>query len=51
MVTGGNVPREFWPAVEKGFAMSMDKGSSLVISPCVTSSLVMINKSVDGLMS
>jgi len=23
-VTGGNVPREFWPAVEKGFKMSMD---------------------------
>lgn len=25
-VTGGNVPREFWPAVEKGFATSMEKG-------------------------
>jgi len=25
-VTGGNVPREFWPAIEKGFATSMDKG-------------------------
>ena len=25
-VTGGNVPREFWPAIEKGFAMSMEKG-------------------------
>ena len=25
-VTGGNVPREFWPAVEKGFKMSMDTG-------------------------
>lgn len=25
-VTGGNVPREFWPAVEKGFAGMMDKG-------------------------
>ena len=25
-VTGGNVPREFWPAIEKGFRMSMDKG-------------------------
>lgn len=25
-VTGGNVPREFWPAIEKGFANSMDKG-------------------------
>lgn len=25
-VTGGNVPREFWPAVEKGFKGSMVKG-------------------------
>ena len=25
-VTGGNVPREFWPAIEKGFRTSMDKG-------------------------
>lgn len=26
-VTGGNVPREFWPAVEKGFRLSMDEGT------------------------
>ncbi len=26
-VTGGNVPREFWPAVEKGFASSMERGT------------------------
>jgi len=26
-VTGGNVPREFWPAVEKGFATSMGQGT------------------------
>ncbi len=26
VVTGGNVPREFWPAVEKGFAKSMEVG-------------------------
>jgi len=26
-VTGGNVPREFWPAVQKGFALSMEKGT------------------------
>jgi elongation factor G len=26
-VTGGNVPREFWPAVDKGFAQSMEKGT------------------------
>lgn len=25
-VTGGNVPREFWPAIEKGFATSMKTG-------------------------
>lgn len=25
-VTGGNVPKEFWPAVQKGFENSMDKG-------------------------
>jgi len=25
-VTGGNVPREFWPAVEKGFEVSLEKG-------------------------
>ena len=25
-VTGGNVPREFWPAVNKGFASMMDTG-------------------------
>jgi elongation factor G len=26
-VTGGNVPREFWPAVEKGFGTSMQEGT------------------------
>ena len=25
-VTGGNVPKEFWPAVQKGFENSMEKG-------------------------
>ncbi|MDP0489599.1 MAG: elongation factor G [Verrucomicrobiota bacterium JB023] len=25
-VVGGNVPKEFWPAVEKGFKLSVDKG-------------------------
>ncbi len=25
-VTGGNVPREYWPAVEKGFENSLEKG-------------------------
>ncbi|MBA5762298.1 elongation factor G [Vibrio sp. 404] len=26
VVVGGNVPKEFWPAVEKGFASMMDNG-------------------------
>ncbi|MEL7084606.1 MAG: elongation factor G [Cyanobacteria bacterium P01_A01_bin.3] len=33
-VTGGNVPREFWPAVEKGFGTSLGKGV-LAGFPCV----------------
>ena len=33
-VTGGNVPREFWPAVQKGFETSLDKGV-LAGFPCL----------------
>jgi elongation factor G len=33
-VTGGNVPREFWPAVQKGFAISMVRGV-LAGYPCL----------------
>jgi elongation factor G len=33
-VTGGSVPREFWPAVEKGFKASMDRGV-LAGYPCL----------------
>ncbi len=33
-VTGGNVPREYWPAVEKGFKNSMDQGV-LAGFPCL----------------
>ncbi len=33
-VTGGNVPREFWPAVQKGFETSISKGV-LAGFPCV----------------
>ena len=33
-VTGGNVPREFWPAVQKGFEMMMDEGV-LAGYPCL----------------
>ncbi len=34
VVTGGTVPREFWPAVEKGFKKSMELGP-LAGYPCV----------------
>jgi len=34
VVTGGNVPREFWPAVEKGFSQSKDRGV-LAGFPCL----------------
>ena len=33
-VTGGNIPREFWPAVQKGFEGSMEKGV-LAGYPCL----------------
>ena len=33
-VTGGNVPREFWPAVRKGFEKSLDRGV-LAGFPCL----------------
>ena len=33
-VVGGNVPKEYWPAIEKGFHLSMDKGV-LAGYPCV----------------
>jgi len=41
-VTGGNVPREFWPAVEKGFKMSMDKGV-LAGFPCLDVKVTLID--------
>ena len=33
-VVGGNVPKEYWPAVEKGFRLSMEKGV-LAGFPCL----------------
>jgi elongation factor G len=33
-VTGGNVPREFWPAIEKGFQLMSDRGV-LAGFPCL----------------
>jgi elongation factor G len=39
-VTGGNVPREYWPAVEKGFRLSCVKGV-LAEFPCVDFKVVL----------
>jgi elongation factor G len=41
-VTGGNVPREFWPAVEKGFKTSMVKGV-LAGFPCLDVKVTLID--------
>ncbi|MDT8404222.1 elongation factor G [Sulfuriflexus sp.] len=41
-VTGGNVPREFWPAVEKGFKTSMDKGV-LAGYPCLDFKVILMD--------
>jgi elongation factor G len=43
-VTGGNVPREFWPAIEKGFKMMMDEGV-LAGYPCVDVSVTLMDGS------
>ena len=39
-VVGGNVPREYWPAVEKGFRTSMAKGV-LAGFPCIDVGVVL----------
>lgn len=41
-VTGGNVPREFWPAVEKGFRLSMDRGV-LAGFPCLDFKVILMD--------
>jgi elongation factor G len=41
-VTGGSVPREFWPAVQKGFASSIDRGV-LAGFPCVDLKFTLID--------
>ena len=41
-VTGGNVPREFWPAVQKGFAMSLHKGV-LAGFPCLDFKVTLVD--------
>ena len=41
-VTGGNVPREFWPAVEKGFQVSSVKGV-LAGYPCLDFKVTLVD--------
>lgn len=41
-VTGGNVPREFWPAIEKGFKWSKDKGV-LAEYPCLDFKITLLD--------
>jgi elongation factor G len=43
-VTGGTVPREFWPAVNKGFQKSMDKGV-LAGFPCLDFKVTLLDGS------
>jgi elongation factor G len=42
VVTGGNVPREFWPAVQKGFEKMMDRGV-LAGYPCLDFKVTLID--------
>jgi elongation factor G len=42
VVTGGNVPREFWPAVEKGFQASMERGV-LAGFPCLDFKVTLVD--------
>ena len=41
-VTGGNVPREFWPAIEKGFSSSLVEGV-LAGFPCLDVKVTLID--------
>jgi elongation factor G len=41
-VTGGNVPKEFWPAIKGGFAKSMDKGV-LAGFPCLDFKVTLVD--------
>ena len=43
-VTGGTVPREFWPAVNKGFKKSMEKGV-LAGFPCLDFKVILLDGS------
>ncbi len=41
-VVGGNVPKEFWPAIEKGFSKSTDKGV-LAGYPCLDFKVTLVD--------
>ncbi|MCL4125739.1 UNVERIFIED_CONTAM: hypothetical protein GTU68_047148 [Idotea baltica] len=41
-ITGGKVPREYWPAVEKGFKFCMDKGI-LAEYPCIDVKVTLVD--------
>jgi len=41
-VVGGNVPKEFWPAIEKGFKRSRDKGV-LAGFPCLNFKVTLVD--------
>lgn len=41
-VTGGNVPREFWPAIDKGFRDMMDEGV-LAGYPCLDVKVILMD--------
>ena len=41
-VTGGNVPREFWPAIESGFKKNMEKGV-LAGYPCLDFKVTLVD--------
>ena len=41
-VTGGNVPREFWPAVEKGFKVCLEEGP-LAGYPCLDVKMTLVD--------
>ncbi|WP_428609542.1 elongation factor G [Sedimenticola sp.] len=42
VVVGGNVPKEYWPAIQKGFATSMDKGV-LAGFPCLDVKVTLVD--------
>ncbi|AKH21402.1 elongation factor G [Sedimenticola thiotaurini] len=42
VVVGGNVPKEYWPAIQKGFANSMEKGV-LAGFPCLDVKVTLVD--------